>query len=117
MRVELVWRLVGENMGNLSDRTVKAAKQGMHGDGNGLWLVVSKTGARAWAYRYTLKGAAHTMGLGGYPMISLAEARDEASKNRKLARGGIDPLARRRADEEAKLRAAKPTPTFGDIAK
>jgi integrase len=108
---------VGAHLGNLSDRTVKTAKQGMHGDGDGLWLVVSKTGARSWAYRYTLRGAAHTMGLGGYPTFSLVEARDEARKNRRLARGGIDPLAHRRAEEKAKLRAGKPTPTFGDIAK
>ena len=36
------------------------------------------------------------LGLGGYPLVSLAEAREAAVANRKRARAGGDPLAERR---------------------
>ena len=47
-----------------------------------------------------------TSALGGYPLVSLAEAREAAFLNRKLARAGGDPLAEKR---KAKLCDAMPT--------
>ena len=74
-------------------------KPGRHGDGNGLYLVVKPSGARSWVLRTVVRGRRCDIGLGGYPLVSLAEAREAAFANRKLARAGGDPLAlKRRSD-------------------
>ena len=51
---------------------------------------------KQWVQRLVVKGRRRDIGLGGYPLVSLAEARDAAFANRKLARAGGDPLALRR---------------------
>ena len=40
------------------------------------------------------------MGLGGYPEVSLAEARDKARELRKQARNGIDTLEQKNVTEK-----------------
>jgi len=50
-------------------------------DGNGLRLQVTPTGSKSWIYKFRMNGKKQTIGLGGYPAVSLAEARikrDEA---------------------------------------
>ena len=42
----------------------KATKPGYFGDGNGLWLQVSKTGSKSWIFRFTLNTIQREMGLG-----------------------------------------------------
>ena len=54
-------------------------EEGVHGDGNGLYLQVAANGTKSWIYRYQLDGRRRSMGLGGYPSISLATARFEDS--------------------------------------
>src|SRR5271155_5182101 len=91
-------------MGKLSDRTVKTAKAGKYGDGDGLQLAVSTAGGKSWVFRYMLAGKAREMGLGPYPDFSLAEARKRATEARKLKQQGKDPIAERgavRASEQA----------------
>ena len=74
-------------------------KPGRHGDGNGLYLVVKPSGAKSWVLRTVVHGRRCDIGLGGFPLVSLAEAREAAFDNRKLARAGGDPLAlKRRSD-------------------
>jgi integrase len=99
-------------MGKLNARKVETAKPGKHGDGDGLQLVVSPTGARKWVLRFMQEGKAREMGLGSFPEVSLADARERALAERKLARGGVDPIAeRRKISEEAAV-----IPTFGALA-
>ena len=62
------------------------------GDGNGLYLNVKPTGARSWVQRLVIHGRRRDLGLGGFPLVSLREARDRAFANRKAAREGGDPL-------------------------
>ncbi len=69
---------------------------GRYCDGHGLYLDVQASGSRSWIQRITIRGRRREMGLGGYPIVSLEEARTQALANRKLARGGGDPLAVRR---------------------
>ena len=79
--------------GNLSIKRVNAKKKtGRYGDGNGLYLQVSKWKSKAWVFRYQLHGRSHEMGLGPYPLISLAEARDAALANRRLLHERRDPI-------------------------
>ena len=88
-------------------RTVKEA--GRYADGNGLYLEVKSTGTRSWIQRLTVRGRRRELGLGGFPLVSLAEARAEALANRKLARNGSDPLA-----EKQRIQGI---PSFGEAAE
>jgi hypothetical protein len=61
---------------------VKNAKPGRHADGGGLNLLVKKSGARSWVYRFMLNGKSRDVGLGpaaGGDAIPLADARDKAA--------------------------------------
>lgn len=64
---------------------------GMHGDGAGLWLKVTE-GAQNPGSCATMAGRERWTGLGPYPDVSLAEARDKAMAWRKQVREGIDPM-------------------------
>ena len=95
-------------MGKLTARKVETAKPGKYGDGGGLQLAVAPTGAKKWVLRFLWQGKAREMGLGSYPEVSLAEAREKAISGRRLARSGADPIAERRKD--------RGIPTFGELA-
>ena len=82
----------------LSMQTVRAAKEpGKYFDGHGLYLRVDANGSRFWVQPITIRGKRCELGLGSPALVSLAEAREAALGNRKLARAGGDPLAAKRA--------------------
>lgn len=65
-----------------------------HGDGRGLYLRIAKSGSASWSFRVKVKGGKkREIGLGSFPDVSLAEARDKALEYRKMAREGADPVA------------------------
>ena len=82
-------------------------KPGRYGDGNGLYLNVAKGGSKSWVQRITIDGVRRDMGLGGYPVVSLAQARAQAAENRSAVASGVNPIVEKR-------RAA--TPTFREAA-
>ena len=84
----------------------KTRKPGRYADGNGLYLIIEPSGSRRWEQRILIRGKRRTLGLGGYPLVSLAAAREKALENRRLARAGHDPLATRHAVTRV--------PTFAD---
>ena len=94
----------------LTDRSIRAKSVGLHADGDGLMLQVTENKARTWILRTMIQGKRRDMGLGGWPMVSLREAREKASRYRKMAREGGDPFA-----ERAKANA--PVPTFRNAAQ
>lgn len=75
---------------------VRSAKPGKHYDGNGLFLRVEENGARRWVQRIVIRGRQREMGLGSAQLVTLAEAREIALVNRRIARAGGDPLAAKR---------------------
>jgi integrase len=82
----------------LTDRTVKNVGPGRYGDGTvrGLMLEVRDSGSRSWLLRYQLNGRRRDMGLGPYPEVGLADAREKALEARRLIkRDGKDPIAER----------------------
>ncbi len=81
-------------------------KPGLHGDGGGLYLQVAKGGSKSWIRIATVNGKRRKMGLGGYPAVSLADARGRADENRRAVAAGRDPLAEKR---EAARKAETPT--------
>lgn len=107
-------------LGRLNDRQVKTREPGTHQDGGGLRLVVDPTGARRFDYRFQLNGKRGEMGLGGYPAISLAEAREKAAEARRLVKQGINPIEARnaaRAAEKAAIVKANGGMTFTKAAE
>lgn len=106
-------------MGSISkhpDKALSAAKvrnvtePGRYADGNGLYLIVESSGAKRWLLRTVVKGKRCDIGLGGLSLVSLAEAREEALRMRKLARSGGDPLEHRRKERRVIL-------TFAEVAR
>ena len=95
-----------------SARFVETVKPGtrtkLYCDDNGLYLAVQPSGSRQWVQRLVIRGRRRELGLGGFPLVSLAEAREAAFHNRKLARQGGDPLAHKRKSE---------VPTFEEAAR
>ena len=80
---------------------------GKYSDGNGLFIQVFESGAKCWQQRYTIQGRTRTLGLGGYPIVSLKKARVRAYRNLVFVSEGKDPyLEKRRKDE----------PTFAEAA-
>ena len=80
----------------LSVAFVRTAAPGRHADGNGLYLYVQPSGTRSWIQRLVIRGRRCELGLGAVALVSLAEARERALANRKVAREGGDPLADKR---------------------
>lgn len=63
---------------------------------DGLLLQVTPTGGRSWLLRATVKGKRRQIGLGSYPDVTLAQARERARGVKDLIWQGIDPLAEKR---------------------
>lgn len=94
-------------MGKLSALKVsKLRRHCMVGDGAGLWFRVSDSG-RSWVLRYMAGGVAHGMGLGSYPLVSLAQARERSADARRLLLDGIDPIQARRAEKTKRTEAVR----------
>ena len=91
-------------------RTV--ARVGKYGDGrggHGLYLLVKEYSresiSKSWAQRFSIKGRRHELGLGSYPVVTLARAREKALENARMLDFGEDPRKRREAET---------TPTFAE---
>ncbi|MDR2946971.1 MAG: Arm DNA-binding domain-containing protein, partial [Candidatus Adiutrix sp.] len=73
-------------------------------DGNGLFLVVGPTGSKWWEYRFAFEGKKTGIGLGTYPVITLAVAREKHLAARRELAEGRNPAA---TGKKALLGAAK----------
>ena len=78
-------------------------KAGRYLDGNGLYLNVQPSGAKRWFLRVVVMGRRRDFGLGGLSVVSLAEAREEATKLRKIVQQNGDPLAEREKEKSIVL--------------
>ena len=94
-------------MGKLTVEKIRAAvkqeRSTRLSDGDTLTLLISRRGRAAWCQRVVINGKRRDLGLGGWPVVSLAKARQRAFANRVAIADGRDPLAERRAAQ---------TPTF-----
>ena len=72
-------------MGKLTALRCKALKTpGRYSDGNNLWLQVRSADDKSWLLKYQREKKVRTMGLGPYPAVGLAEARQKAADAQKL---------------------------------
>lgn len=69
---------------------------GRHSDGRGLYLNIAKGGSKSWIFLWTQNGRRREAGLGGFPVVTLAEARERADEYRKIIARGGDPIAERK---------------------
>ena len=73
----------------------------------GLMLQVFPSGAKCWQQCIMFRGIRRTLGLGGFPVVTLAMAREAALENKRLTQSGEDPLLARRGVS---------APTFAEAA-
>jgi integrase len=71
---------------------------GLYSDGGCLHLRVAPGGSKQWVFRYSLGHRTRDYGVGPFPTLSLAEARDRAHALRKLLLDKIDPIEHRRQE-------------------
>src|SRR5262245_15714168 len=133
---------MARSIDRLQDRTIRAKKaktiktgknKGEKGnayylDGDGLYLQVSRTGTKSWVFRFKRKVGgklkSRDMGLGAYPKVSLAEAREKADEARAHRDAGRDPIEERdraaveqkRTELQQRLAAAR-TVAFREFAE
>ena len=99
--------------GNFKANDVLRLGEGMHSDGDYLWLRV-RGSARSWIVRGPrINGKKPEAGLGSLDRVSLALARKERDKLVEAWRNGYDPVGERRAAREA----AANRKTFADVAR
>jgi integrase len=91
----------------LTTRRAETAPAGRHADGAGLYLEVSASGARRWLFVYRWQGKRPEMGLGGFPVIGVARARELAAAARAKLAERINPLDAKRSEF---------APKFGEFA-
>jgi integrase len=108
---------MARRIGILSALAVKAAAQrGLHSDGGGLCLQVARGGSRSWILRFRLGGRRRHLGLGGYPAVTLAEARERASAARAMLQAGKDPVAERQGQRVTSMLSAAKAMSFAACA-
>lgn len=89
---------MGRKAKELSALEVQRLKQpGLHAVGGvaGLCMQVAPGGARTWILRILIGVRRRDMGLGGFPDVTLAAAREKARKAREMVEQGIDPILQR----------------------
>ena len=112
---------MGKAVEILSNLKVRNLGPGLHRDGGGLVLVVDAGGSRNWGFVYREpytkdkfgNGKRTKLGLGGYPTVSLQQARAKAAE----ARGYLNETPPRSPKEVWKeRRKASNTPTFSEMS-
>lgn len=81
----------------------KLRRTGLHavGGANGLGLKVMPSGSRAWVLRTVVAGKRREYGLGGFPTVTLASARERAKAMLGQLFEGIDPAVTKRQAKSA----------------
>ncbi|QHJ89418.1 site-specific integrase [Aequoribacter fuscus] len=92
--------------------------QGRHPVGGvaGLHLLVSPSGARSWVLRTKVGDKRRDIGLGGFPDVTLSDARAKARELRERILGGIDPIAERKSARDAIRASQAKALTFKEAA-
>lgn len=105
-------------MANLTAARLKQPMaNGRHRDGEVKGLYFRVVGdSRSWMLRVVIDGKRCDLGLGSYPDVGLADAREKARAKRTAIAAGINPLAEKRAKAEADRIERAKAKTFEDCA-
>lgn len=104
----------------LTDSAIRALKPRERAykvsDEKGLYLQVTPAGGRLWRMKFRAAGGVEKkLSFGGYPEISLRDARDLRDEARSLIAKGVDPADKKRRDKRAARVSAENT--FSAVAK
>ena len=80
----------------------------------GLYLQVTRKGGKTWVLRATVGAMRRDIGLGGFPAVTLSQAREKARDARDKIERGIDPVAERKAVKAALVLAQSRGLSFAD---
>jgi integrase len=80
-------------------------------------LVAGTEGARSWVLRVKIGDKRRDIGLGGFPDVSLSQARETARIKKEEIRQGIDPVIQRKSLRSATIREQERAVTFKELAK
>lgn len=94
-------------------KLIRESRPSLTNDGDGLYLKIGKRGGASWIYRFRWNGKLRDMGLGSCSEITLSEARELATHNRKIMKQGLNPLDVRMEDQKL---AEKKVMTFTSCA-
>lgn len=83
---------------------------------DGLALQVMPSGSRQWILRVAVGGKRREIGLGGFPNVTLAGAKEAARATRAKIKDGIDPVEDARAKRSALYAARAAAMTFSEAA-
>ncbi len=72
---------------------------------SGLMLQITRSGGRTWLLRVTVGAKRREIGLGGFPDVTLAQARERAREAKGQIRKGLDPVEERKAARSALIAA------------
>jgi hypothetical protein len=84
---------------------------------SGLLLQITPTNGRTWLLRAKVGDKRREIGLGGYPDVPLAQARDRAREAKDKIQRGIDPVEERKAARAALAAAQRRGLTFSEAIK
>ncbi|MES2335920.1 MAG: integrase arm-type DNA-binding domain-containing protein, partial [Pseudomonadota bacterium] len=82
-------------LNTLSHLLARNLVAGKYADGQGLWLVKRDRQLGKWVLRLVINGKRREMGLGRWPDVAIAEARERAATARRVVRDGDDPIEQR----------------------
>ncbi|MBJ2526825.1 integrase arm-type DNA-binding domain-containing protein, partial [Salmonella enterica subsp. enterica serovar Albany] len=86
-------------------------------DGQGMHLLINPNGSKYWQLGYRLDCKQKVSSIGVYPAVSLADARQRRDEAKKLLAQGIDPNAKKQADEKVLQEKRDKTRSFRVVAK
>lgn len=105
---------MGRPINKLTVKGIDRLSVGPHGDGGGLWLRKTSLTSAQWLYRFRLHGRTRQMGLGSYPVVSLANARKARDRCAEQVALGLDPVLERRREQD---RAKTQLVTLTEVAE
>nr|WP_183964029.1 integrase arm-type DNA-binding domain-containing protein [Sagittula marina] len=79
---------------------------------SGLLLQITPSGGRTWILRTSVGNKRREIGLGGFPDVTLAQARERAREVKDKIRQGIDPVEERKAARAALVASQRRGMTF-----
>jgi len=102
----------------LTDAALRALKPTekprRYSDGGGLFIEVTPAGGKLWRLAYRSGGKQKLLAIGSYPVVSLADARAERERAKRLIHDGVDPGEKKKLDKLSA--AASRAATFGAVA-
>ena len=105
-----------KELGALAVSMIKRRGINFVGGVAGLAINVLKSGSRSWILRYQIDGKRRDKGLGGYPDVTLADAKTAARAARALIAQGIDPIEHGRAVRSKMMAEQATAITFSQAA-